>query len=334
MKTLSFAVTSEGLSHVSRYALENLERALHKSGLQGRRHGLRSRNAQRVVRYLYRCGLARSYFRTSGHAVVVPMMGLLEHQLFPWALSCETVPIVFDCLPADFARWQRLFVRTGVRTAFFTASAAVEHFRQAVPDGLWRWLPEAIDVEPYRSDVPWAARDIDVLEFGRRHGAYHDAIAAGLAAARRMHSYERVRGELVFATQADFIDGLARSKISICFPQSVTHPERFGHVETLTQRYLESMASGCVLLGQAPQELCRLFGYDPVIAVDWSNPVRQIESLITRPECHAAMRARNLDSVRRVGSWPVRARELIDALAWLGYGQAAPPLAEQFDLKR
>ena len=49
-----------------------------------------------------------------------------------------------------------------------------------------------------------------------------------------------------------FIDGLARSRVSICVPSSVTHPERAGDIETMTIRYLQSMVSKCVVLGRAP----------------------------------------------------------------------------------
>ncbi len=195
----------------------------------------------------------------------------------------------------------------------------MQHFERALPHGEWLWLPEAIEVEQFDAAASWSDRAIDVLEFGRRLEPYHAALAPGLVRAGRRHHYERTRGELVFPTREAFIRGLSQSRIAICFPQSQTHPERFGDVETLTQRYLESMASGCVVLGRAPQELITLFGYDPVIAADLGDPLGQIEAIIRRPELHVDLRARNLASVRRAGHWQGRMRELADALARRGY---------------
>ena len=66
----------------------------------------------------------------------------------------------------------------------------------------------------------------------------------------------------------DLVAGLANSRVSICFPQSITNPERCGKVETVTLRYFESMASKCLIVGKCPLELRDLFGYNPVIEVD------------------------------------------------------------------
>lgn len=315
MKPIACALASDTLVHVSRYALESVERAMVQAGMTGCRTPIRSLTMQRAVRYLYRVGVARRLLPLQRMAMLVPMMGLQEHLLFPWALTREVVPVVFDCLPNEFAQWQRLFQRTGVNTAFFTASAAAAHFRQVMPEGRWHWLPEAINLADYSAAMPWADRPIQVLEFGRRYDKYHDAVADGLAAAGARHVYERRKGELVFASQADFLDGLGQAQVSICFPQSLTHPERFGNIETLTQRYLESMASGCVLLGKAPGELIDLCGYNPVLDVDWAAPVTQLMAIQAEPQLHAELRARNIDFVRKRGTWELRAIELVQKLA-------------------
>lgn len=327
MKPIACALASHTLTHVSRFALESVERAMVQAGMPGSTTPIRGLTMQRTVRYLYRMGIARPLFSGRRSAILVPMMGLQEHLLFPWALTREVVPVIFDCMPNEFTQWQRLFQRLRVQSAFFTASAAADHFRKMLPEGRWHWLPEAINIANYSAAVPWTERSIHVLEFGRRYGRYHDAVREGLAKAGLNHVYERRRGELVFATQSDFLNGLAQARVSICFPQSMTHPERFGHVETLTQRYLESMASGCLLLGSAPAELVELCGYNPVLTVDWNDPVQQLLALCADPDTHAELRARNIDCVRRLGSWDVRSRQVCGALRQLGYGiqiQAEP----------
>lgn len=319
MKPIACALASHTLTHVSRHALESVEHAMLQVGMVGRRTPIWGLTMQRVVRYLYRVGLARCLLPLQRSATLVPMMGLLEHLLFPWALTGEVVPVVFDCMPHEFGRWQRLFQRARVHTAFFTASAAAEHFRRVLPQGRWHWLPEAINLDDYSAAMPWADRPIHVLEFGRRYGKYHDAVTEGLAAAGLHHVYERRTGSLVFATHADFLAGLGQAQVSICFPQSVTHPERFGTIETLTQRYLESMASGCLLVGSAPGELVDLCGYNPVVEVDWTAPAAQLLAFRQAPQAHASLRARNIESVWRMGAWNDRAHQLSEHLRELGY---------------
>jgi hypothetical protein len=319
MKTLEVLLASERVSHVSRYALESLERAVSGIGVPPIHPPLSSKSAERVVKLLSRAGALRRLWGERNSAILVPMMGLQESLLFPWVYSTEIIPVVFDCLPGQFTAWERLFRRSRIERAYFTASLVADHFRALMPQGHWRWLPEAIELGGYTPEVAWEDRSIDVLEFGRRYARFHDAVRSGLERGSIQHVYERKRGELVFATREDFVGGLARCRISVCFPQSQTHPERFGQIETLTQRYLESMASGCLILGSCPEELKRLFGYDPVVAVDWNDPVGQVTQLLSEPDRHHGLRRRNLEAVRACGSWDRRAYELLSDLASRGY---------------
>ena len=80
---------------------------------------------------------------------------------------------------------------------------------------------------------------------------------------KKSYLCEKVMGEIILPTRAAFIDGLAPSKVSVCFPCNVTHPQRCGDTETMTQRYLQSMASKCLIIGHAPAEMTALFGLQP-----------------------------------------------------------------------
>ena len=95
-----------------------------------------------------------------------------------------------------------------------------------------------------------------------------------------MHLFEEKKGQLIFPTEKDLIDGLARTKISICVPSNITHPERAGDIETMTVRYLQSMASKCLVVGHAPQEMVELFGYNPVVEIDMEKPAEQIRDIL------------------------------------------------------
>lgn len=326
MKPVALLQSSRAISHVSGHALQSLENALIDQGFPSLRPATVNRTAARALKFVYKSGALRSFGAKKQQAVIVPMMGLQEGLLFPWVYRSEVIPIVFDCMPFQFDEWVQLFRRCRIEKAFFTASMVVSHFRQALPHGSWEWLPEAINVQHYNASPSWEQRSIDVLEFGRRYARYHLAIKDELKASDLRHIYEKVRGELVFATHEDFVSGLSQTKVSVCFPQSQTHPERFGDIETLTQRYLESMASGTIILGSAPAELVRLFGYDPVIAVDWARPVQQLTEIIQRPALHAALRERNLRNAQARGAWRTRVHELISALQRMGYANTSPGL--------
>lgn len=323
MKPTRYLKSSRGVYHVSGHALQAVEDALAGQGFKGVEPFAHARTAARSVRFLFKAGgLRRLCNKAPTSAMIVPMMGFQEALFFPWAYRRELIPVVFDCVPSQYAWWERLFRLCHVQRAFFTSSMVVEHFREVFPHGEWHWMPEAIELEKYRTARHWEARDIDVLEFGRKYLRYHSEVRDVLSRHGLRHVFERTPGQLVFPDRQAFIEGLGRSKISICFPQSQTHPERFGSIETLTQRYLESMACGALIVGHAPAELVQLFGYDPVIGVDWKNPVGQLRELLARPQDHDALRARNQQSVERCGHIRNRAAELAAQLERLGYTAA------------
>lgn len=50
----------------------------------------------------------------------------------------------------------------------------------------------------------------------------------------------------------------------------------------MTHRYLETMAAGCIPWGHAPEELCRLFEYNPVLEIDRGDPLKLIGGIRPR----------------------------------------------------
>jgi hypothetical protein len=74
----------------------------------------------------------------------------------------------------------------------------------------------------------------------------------------------------------------------------------------MTLRYLEGMASGCLLLGHAPAELLELAGFNPVVEVDWDAPDRQVRQILKNPGHWQPHVDRALKAVRAMGDWSVR----------------------------
>jgi hypothetical protein len=294
-----------------------IEDSLAKLGV---RHRLspRTERGKMLMRATSRLRLARPILRFGRTAYLVPTGQLGEGRYVPVTYFNEVIPFYFDAWPNLWEPLAALLRRHRVRVAFFTARQTAAHFRETMGlDAIW--MPEACDPAQYRPDKPLAARGTDVLELGRKYDRYHDAIAPALAADGRSHLFERVKGRMIFDTREAMIGGFADAKVSVCFPSSITHPERSGHVETVTHRYFESIASRCLILGHGPAELTDLFGYDPVVRADDRDPAGQLRDVLARVEDYQPLIDRNYRRLLEVGTWDVRMRAVLDELAKRGY---------------
>jgi hypothetical protein len=263
---------------------------------------------------LSRVALIRQLAALPQYAFLVPMMGPTERRFWPVSYLFEVVPYCYDCWPAEYARWERIFRRNRVHVAFFSAQQSASYFADRISTMETRWLPEAVAVADYAGDKRLAERGIHVLEMGRRFDEYHARVAPVLRHAGMVHLFERVKGNVVFPSRDGFLAGLGDSQVSVCFPSSITHPARSGHVETLTHRYLESMASKCVVVGRCPQELEILFGYNPIIEADPDDPASQLLDILSDISRYQDAVERNYHRLMQVGTWETRVASLLTAL--------------------
>ncbi len=97
-------------------------------------------------------------------------------------------------------------------------------------------------------------------------------------------------------------------------PQSDTDPAYAGRVETMTLRFLEVMASGAVPIGRCPAEMRSLFGYDPVVPIDWAQPEAQLDAILSDIGAFQGLCERNLAMVRNIGTWDTRAAQIVAAM--------------------
>ncbi|MGI8820706.1 MAG: hypothetical protein ACR2ID_07565 [Chthoniobacterales bacterium] len=152
------------------------------------------------------------------------------------------------------------------------------------------WVPEAIEASDYENR-PWASRSIDVLAFGRSHPTHHEALKSGCEARGLRYVSDR------FPSAAEFVTALGSAKVSICFPRSMTHPEIAGGTSTVTLRYLQSMAAKSLIVGASPADAVQMFGYDPVVAVDWQDPVGQLAKIVRESGPYEELIERNYATV-------------------------------------
>jgi hypothetical protein len=301
------------------YTILALERNLARAGvarLDARRLGADSL----LARGSAKLGLLRNYVRLPPLVFFKVLMTPAATRLFPTELLFETVLYCMDCFSPSYEKWERMFRRVRPRVLFLSSRRAAAHFGDRLADTETVWLPEATDPTEYRPDVPLVRRRIDVLELGRRHDGYHSRITPALAAAGKAHRYEQVKGQVVFPAKEEFVEGIGQSKVSVCFPCSMTHPARSGDDETTTHRYFESIASGSVLVGHCPAELRDLFGYDPVVSVDWNDPSRQILEIVDRIDDYQPQVERNYQRLLEVGTWEARTRTMLALLRERGIG--------------
>jgi len=212
---------------------------------------------------------------------------------------------IFDAWPHTHEAILAFVERFHVERVFVSSSEATSMLGAVGPPTTFVWCPEAIDPTVYTAKSI-GEKDIDVLHLGRRYDWYHHQIRDALQTAGRRYYFERDRGVIIFPSRAQFIDGLARSKVSICVPASISHPGRAEGLETMTLRYLQSMVAKCLIVGHAPAEIVTLFRYNPVVEIARSDPGRQLVAILDNYEQYLPLIQRNYETVRAEHTWSQR----------------------------
>lgn len=199
------------------------------------------------------------------------LLGPSFHRCTALAAGGRKAAYLFDATepwttPGNVARF---VTEAGISDLFVDHPQFVDPIQRLAGRCRVHFVPHGIDPRCYRAA---AEKDIDVLEFGRKMPGYHEALVGGLAARGIVHHHGFID------SRAGFVDCLSRAKISISFPRSMTDgsPE----LPMLTLRYLQSIASKALVVGQAPPLLKELFGYDPVIPANLDDPCGQIAGIL------------------------------------------------------
>lgn len=218
----------------------------------------------------------------------------------------------YDCWPRFNERIIKLTRMCRLKVLFFSARQAAELFnqhREGKTECIGIWIPEGIRAAEYHA-LPAKLKDIDVLEFGRRYEDFHKKIVLPLAEGGYSHQYAK-EGAVLFPGKPDFIDGLSRSKISVCFTSDITHPERAEFISTMTLRYLQSMAAKCLVVGNIPSDIVAVFGYNPVVEIDMNKAGEQIIDILNNYDRYTDLIERNYNAVHQHHTWKQR----LDAMA-------------------
>jgi hypothetical protein len=211
--------------------------------------------------------------------------------------------------------WEPLFdeiektIRAYKINLVFTASKqSADYFNTLnIPNFKSQWIPEGIDVAQYQF-IPYQERTTDVLQLGRKWNEYHEKIKT--IESNLVYLYEKKVGQIIFPTREKFLFGLANSKISICVPSDITHPKVTGSISTITNRFLQSMASRCLILGKLPHDMLHLFDYNPIVEIDEENPVAQIESILANFDTYIPLIEKNYEAVKNLHNWDNRVAQI------------------------
>jgi len=214
---------------------------------------------------------------------------------------------MYDVWPR-FHKWIFPMLRFfNITYVFFSSRQVYEAYNRDYPSGPCKamWLPEALDSSAYHFK-PYLERTIDVLEFGRNYDLYHDLILQPLQQRHYTHLYKTPDMPVLFPGKAAFTAALADSRIVICVPSNISHPERAEDISTMTLRYLQAMASKCLVVGILPSDMKAAFGYIPIVEIDMERAGEQLTEILANYEQYLPLIEKNYNEVKNRHQWSNR----------------------------
>lgn len=236
----------------------------------------------------------------------------ISFDTFPDYTRYEVIPFVWDCWPRYFEKMCRWMEKHQVKTAIFTSSQTAERMRSRFPEINVMYCPEAVDASLYQAGKLLKDRQIDLLEYGRNSNVNVNMDG-------RLNYVCTKVGEKSILTDEQLYTAMGDAKVTIALPRSMTQPEVAGDIETLTQRYWESMLSRMVMVGYAPKELVDLVGYNPVIEMDKEHIDEQIQDIVVHIDDYQSLVNKNLETALQKGDWTLRIRIIMQWLQEIGY---------------
>ena len=243
--------------------------------------------------------------------VVVMDINAISERCFPFFFfkAKKKAMYLFDAWEPLFPTIKSELNQLKVDIVFIQAEQSAEILKDELKNIKIYWIPEGLDINNYNY-ADYKSKDIDVIQIGRKYDLYHNKIINYCVSNRISYMYNKVEGELAFKTKEELINSLSRAKISICFPSAITHPGRSGKISTLTKRYLESMASKCLIVGKIPDDMRGLFDYNPIIEADLNNPEVQLKEILENYNKYIPLIEKNYLEVKEKHQWKNRVYDM------------------------
>ena len=238
----------------------------------------------------------------------------IKFDTFPDYCFYEIIPFIWDCWPKYFELTCNWLKKHKVKTALFTSSQTAERMKERFPQMNILFVPEGIDTSEYGAGKPLNQRTNLLYEIGQGKRCFLKS--------QYPHEYERLSSLPVVGLIPDkksYIETLCNAQVTVTFPRCDLMTEETGDIETLTQRYWEAMLTRSVIVGRSPKELTNLIGYNPVIDMDKSDPIGQIEDILAHIEDYQPLVDKNRQTALEKGEWKIRLKEVANWLASCGY---------------
>ena len=238
------------------------------------------------------------------------VIGYQKEKFFPYFHFNADLKVLwmYDAWEPLFDEIEKTIRAYKINLVFTASKQSADYFNTLnIPNFQSHWIPEGIDVTQYQF-IPYQERTTDVLQLGRKWNAYHEKIRG--IENNLVYKYEKKAGQIIFPSREEFLFGLANSKISICVPSNITHPNITGSISTITNRFLQSMASKCLILGKVPHDMLHLFDYNPIVEIDEENPIAQIESILSNFDVYIPLIEKNYEVVKNFHNWDNRVSQI------------------------
>ena len=258
--------------------------------------------------------------------LVTSSAGSVLWDSFPYFFTHKIILMLWDVWPERQQQLYSEMLLVDCDLCFVTVRQMVQEIKSKLNIQVY-WIPEGIDKDEYYRGNDLKKRDIEVYEMGRGMPRYHEILLQTYQVGiikillyNKTNPDGSLKGDgLVFKTSEKLREALPNIKAITCFPMIDTHPEKAGGLETLTQRYWEAMLSRCLMIGRAPKELMDFIGYNPVINVDWENPLEQLREIFDNIESYQQLVNKNFEIAQDKSSWEGRVKDVLLVLESNGY---------------
>ena len=268
-----------------------------------------------AARLMNRLRLFGRVAKVSGITHVV-FVGYNQVRAFaPIGTCSELVPWCLDTWPGEDKLLDQIIKRYGIKRMALSQRMSCSRIMHRHPSLDICWIPESADQHHYNPSKDLHDRSMILLEYGRE--IQDLSIQISRECVRQGWSYSSTaNARKAYPTGAKLHEAIGNSRSIVAFPRSITHPRIAQGCETMTLRYLEGVASRTLVLGQSPQELIDLFGFDPVIPLNQDNSVPVLRSLSEIPESYQDHVNRAYERFLEVGTHDIRGHEFVQ---WLKF---------------
>jgi hypothetical protein len=187
--------------------------------------------------------------------------------------------------------------------------------------GQSQFLPAGIDTLRFCPYPNPPARSIDVLSIGRRAPATHQALLKMAEDDGKFYVYDTIDSLRAYNLEEHRIlmaNMAKRSRYFIVSPGKFDKPEETGGLSEFGNRYVESAAPGCIMLGMRPSnnpEFEKIFNWpDAVIEVPFTSDeiVSVIRELDKDPERQMKVRRKNITQSLLHHDWAYRWESILE----------------------